>query len=267
MRYFIVDAFTEQAFKGNPAAVVIVDQAISDDHMQAIAAEFNLAETAFVYEKETQKKERGNNHWALRWFTPTTEVNLCGHATLASAYVLWNELKQDTTTLRFDTLSGELSADQVNGQIELDFPSIAYQNAALEPSMLLALQLDPIAIVKTNEDLFVEVADESIVRHYQPDFSLITQLEQRSLVITARANNKVDFVSRMFAPKIGIPEDPVTGAIHCSLALYWAEKLGKQSLLAYQASKRGGYLSLTVKGDRVLLGGNAVCTMQGQLRV
>jgi PhzF family phenazine biosynthesis protein len=261
MQYFIVDAFTSEPFKGNPASVVILEHGLSDERMQAIAAEFNLAETAFLQKIQP-------NNWHLRWFTPTVEMALCGHATLASAYVLWKELDAAQSTLRFETLSGELTANLNDGLIELNFPAIAYRNSNLDPTLLDTLKLDPVAIVETDNDLFVELADESLVRHYQPDFSVISQLSQRSLTITAQADDKnIDFVSRMFGPKIGIPEDSVTGVIHCTLVSYWGEKLGKQSLLAYQASQRGGYLKLSLQGDRVILGGKAIRTMTGAITI
>ena len=262
MRYFIVDAFTNEAFKGNPAAVVPLERPLPDEQLQAIAAEFNLAETAFISLSTTAKEKR----WSLRWFTPTNEVELCGHATLASAKAIWEKLGATEPTLLFDTLSGELQAKVDSNKIRLNFPAIPYQVNAVDAEALTGLNVKADAVFSTSQDLFIEVADLETVLEYQPDFTRIAQLPSRSLVLTTRGV-ETDCVSRMFAPKIGIPEDSVTGAIHCTLALYWGERLNKSTIEAYQASKRGGYLSLTVGGDRVLLGGNAVVTMQGELLV
>ncbi len=268
MQYFIVDAFTAKPFAGNPAAVVIQDESLlatkmTDQQMQLIAAEFNLAETAFI-------SHLGENTWGLRWFTPTTEIELCGHATLASAYTIWMLLNREKTELRFNTLSGELRASLNQDTIELDFPLIPFKPVTVDTEILDKLQVSPKAIFQAKNDLFIEVANEEFVRHYQADFSLISQLPQRSLTLTTATTEKdsanIDIVSRMFAPNIGIPEDSVTGAIHCTLAPYWAEKLGRNTVSAYQASKRGGYLQLRLDNDRVRLGGHAVCTMEGRLR-
>lgn len=265
MQYFIVDAFTDQPLRGNPAAVVLVDKVLTDEQMQAIAAEFNLSETAFLINKEVESKT--NNHWDLRWFTPTTEIELCGHATLASAYALWFKTEQNKMPLTFHTQSGELTVSLRGETLLLNFPTLPTKPATLNDEQLAALQLKPVNVFTTEQDLFIEVESEQIVRNYQPNFATIVTLQQRSLTITAQAEGEVDFVSRMFGPKIGIPEDPVTGVVHCSLTPYWAEKLDKSRLKAYQASARGGFLTLELKGDRVSLGGKAYCTMQGELLI
>lgn len=259
MKYFIVDAFTAKPFGGNPAAVVMLENAISDSYMQAIAQEFNLAETAFLLKITNQR-------WSLRWFTPTMEMDLCGHATLASAHTLWRELQNNEDQLAFETLSGDLFASRKGEKIELNFPSIELKTIELEEKILDQLNLAPIACYSSHHDLLLEVDNEKVIQQYQPDFSVIAQLQQRGLIITAKSKSKIDFVSRFFAPKLGIPEDPVTGAIHCVLAPYWGEKLGKQSLVAKQLSKRGGELGLRLDTNKVFLAGDSITTMAGELR-
>lgn len=269
MRYFIVDAFTSEPFKGNPAAVVLLEREIPDRHMQAIAMEFNLAETAFLLQKK-------NNDWSLRWFTPTIEMDLCGHATLASTYAIWNLLKQPRQTLRFATLSGTLTAIPTEHQIELNFPAIGIEPLTDSQTLPAVLNLEPMFIGRTIHDLLIEVDEAETVKNYQPDFNVIANLPGRGLILTAKhktfqnrasQNGDPDFVSRFFAPKIGIPEDPVTGAAHCALGPYWSHKLDKSKLLARQLSPRGGQLQVRLHNDRVLLTGDAVCTMQGEIIV
>ena len=263
MRYFIVDAFTSLPFKGNPAAVVVLDGEISARQMQAIAAEFNLAETAFLLAQT-------NNHWSLRWFTPKVEIDLCGHATLASSFTIWQQLKYPRETQHFSTQSGVLTATPRDNKIELNFPIVNYQLCEMGPEVNDRLKLNPVQAAQTEHDLLIELPNSDAVKNYQPDFNAITALPQRGLIITSKGDDNgtgVDFVSRFFALKINIPEDPVTGAIHCTLAPYWSKQLHKTAFWAQQLSERGGDLFLRIQGERVLLTGSAVCTMQGELLV
>lgn len=257
MQYFVIDAFTSQAFAGNPAAVVILKEAVDDKILQAIAAEFNLAETAFLLHDK-------NNYWSLRWFTPLIEIDLCGHATLASAFVIWNKLSADKTDLIFKTQSGELAASHRGDLIELNFPRIHVDSTGLTGETLSKLNITPRSVARTEHDLILELKSEEEVQQYQPDFQVIESLPTRGLIITA-TGEQIDFASRFFAPKIGIPEDPVTGAIHCALAPFWAQKKNKTQFKAKQLSKRGGDLDVELVNDRVLLRGSAVCTMEGEL--
>lgn len=260
---FVVDAFTSELFRGNPAAVVVLTHPASEQWMQQVAAEFNLAETAFLVAE-------ASGRWRLRWFTPTTEVPLCGHATLASAHVLWNELGHAQETLTFNTRSGDLTATRRDSRIALDFPATPVSLSSLERDVIESLGLNPVEIAVTAQDLLIEVDSVREVRLYQPDIDVIERLPWRALMLTARNNGgadaEVDFVSRFFAPSLGIPEDPVTGAMHCALTPYWAERLGKSQMLAEQCSARGGLLQLEHRGTRVILAGEAVTFMRGELQ-
>ncbi|MBD0335377.1 MAG: PhzF family phenazine biosynthesis protein [Cyanobacteria bacterium Co-bin13] len=257
-----VDAFTNQPFAGNPAAVCVMAQAAEADWMGAIAAEMNLSETAFLYPIE--------DGFHLRWFTPAAEVDLCGHATLASAHTLWSEghLNPEQEA-RFHTRSGLLTAIREGDWITLNFPSNPVQPAAMPPALQAALQNLPVKFVgKDAKHYLVELETESAVRELAPDFSLIASLPMQGVIVTSQGNeSEFDFVSRFFAPTIGINEDPVTGAAHCSLAPYWQEKLGKSIFLAYQASARGGVVKVRCECDRVFLSGQAVTVMRGELSV
>ncbi len=254
-----VDAFTGQPFTGNPAAVCILPAPREENWMQAVAREMNLSETAFL-----QRQEHG---YKLRWFTPTTEVELCGHATLASAHVLWEEghLKPDQEA-RFHTLSGLLSATKRGNWIEMDFPATP-EHAADPPSELgTALRVSMKYVGKTRYDWLVEVDAEEAVRKMQPDFALLRTLPVRGVMVTSLSvDPRFDFVSRFFAPGAGIDEDPVTGSAHCCLGVYWSKRLHKEEFVAYQASARGGVVRVRVQGDRVILGGQAVTVMRGEL--
>lgn len=246
---YLVDAFASGPFTGNPAAVVPLTEPLDDGLMQRIAMEMNQAETAFVLPDLT-----------LRWFTPTVEVDLCGHATLASAHVLWE--RGAAGTLRFSTRSGVLTAERANAGIVLDFPSEAPQEASL-PHALPSFG-EPVWTGKNRMDWFVQVGDEDALRTVEPDFASIAALGMRGLIVTA-AGKDVDFVSRCFFPQSGVQEDPVTGSAHCALAPFWAERLGKAAMTGYQASRRGGTVGVALNGDRVRLEGHAVTTVEGEL--
>ena len=259
---FIVDAFTSTLFKGNQAAVCLLNEAKTDEWMQAVAAEFNLSETAFLTHKH-------NNQWNLRWFTPSCEVNLCGHATLAAAYVLARELKEPYEVFEFSTLSGILKAHSGEGVITLDFPKITPEYLSgiyIHDSGLQALNLEVKNYYRAGEDILLELHSENDVTHYVPELEKIAALDARGLIITApSSNNERDFVSRFFAPVVGINEDPVTGSAHCSLAVLWSKQLGKNNLRAHQLSKRGGQLDLRVNPNSVNLIGQCRTFLRGEL--
>ena len=262
----IIDAFTDQIFCGNPAATTIVDKFPEDRVMQYIAAEMNLSETAFV-------KALAPNHFHLRWFTPMQEVPLCGHATLAIAHDLYESRAINTEVpLIFSTLSGDLQINFEQGLIVMDFPSAAYHRCPMRSRRILEEML----VGKTYECLgqsidyiTVLLESESVVQKFQPQFGHISELDGLGLIITAiaDADSPYDFVSRFFAPKVGIPEDPVTGSAHCSLTPYWSKRLGKSELTAKQLSKRTGILQVSDLGDRVLLKGTAKTFLRGQINI
>jgi len=252
-----IDAFTSEPFKGNPAAVCILDAPADENWMQSFAREMNLSETAFLVPK--------SDGFDLRWFTPATEVDLCGHATLASAHALWEEgVLQAGESACFNTRSGILTARLEGGWIELDFPRKQVEPIAIPEGLAQALGVKVKFIGGDGTDYLVEV--ESEVCALQPDFTALKTFPVRGVVVTSRAGSgDADFVSRFFAPGAGIDEDPVTGSAHCSLGPFWAERLGKKKLLGYQASSRGGFVKVALKGDRVLLGGQAVTIFRGEL--
>ncbi|MFK7739761.1 MAG: PhzF family phenazine biosynthesis protein [Planctomycetota bacterium] len=260
---FQVDSFASRAFRGNPAAVCLLDRSRPAAWMQSVAAEMNLSETAFVAPLKSGFK--------LRWFTPTTEVDLCGHATLATAHVLWAEgVAPEDAELAFQTRSGTLTARRHGtSRIELDFPARPELANAPVPSadvVQRALGAKPKRMAAVAEDLVVELGSERIVRNLAPDMQLVAGIDARGVVVTARAKERYDFVSRFFGPRVGVPEDPVTGSAHCALAPYWAKRLGKTRMKAFQASARGGEVALVVAdNERVLLRGAAVTTLRGQL--
>lgn len=255
----VVDAFTDQPFAGNPAAVCVLPEERPERWMQQVAREMNHAETAFLLKRA--------DAWALRWFTPTLEVDLCGHATLASAHVLWETgVLGAAETARFRTRSGVLTATRSGAWIELDFPALENEYADAHPDLREALGVTPVEVMRSRFDYLVELDSEATVRKLVPSLALIATMGVRGVIVTAPATTPgFDFVSRFFAPAAGVPEDPVTGSAHCALGPYWGDKLGKRELLAYQASARGGVVRVTVKGDRVLLGGQAVTVMRGEL--
>jgi PhzF family phenazine biosynthesis protein len=256
-----VDAFTEEPFKGNPAAVCLVESGAKVAWMKAVAREMNLSETAFI------SPARGG--WRLRWFTPKQEVDLCGHATLASAKVLFERdpALRDKPIL-FKTRSGDLFARWVDGEVELDFPAMRYRRISYESYVDRALGFTPLDAVRSGTYYLFEAEDEEIIRKVNPDIPAIEKLPMPEVIITARSKDpEVDFISRFFAPQLGIAEDPVTGSAHCLLAPYWAEKLKKTIFTAYQASQRGGTLHLQLQEERVKIRGAAVIVFEGQLLV
>jgi PhzF family phenazine biosynthesis protein len=258
-RIYQVDAFTGKPFGGNPAAVCLLEESRDEVWMQNVAREMNLSETAFL-----QRSEDGFN---LRWFTPAAEVELCGHATLASAHTLWEteELGSEEQA-RFHTLSGLLTADRRGEWIEMDFPATPDEPASALPGLLEALGVEPKYVGRNVFDYLVEVESEDVVRGARPDFGLLGTLPVRGVMVTSVADaGEYDFVSRFFAPAVGINEDPVTGSAHCCLGPYWSRRLGKAEFLAFQSSNRGGVVKVRVEGDRVLLGGQAVTVIQGEL--
>ena len=257
-----VDAFTDKPFAGNPAAVCILPEPGDARWMQQVATEMNLSETAFLY--------RQDDGFSLRWFTPAVEVDLCGHATLASAHILWEAGHlQASEQARFITRSGLLTADRKGDWIEMDFPAKEEEQADAPHDLLQALGVPVNStqyIGKNVFDYLIEVASEDIVRGLQPNFSLLSSVQARGVIVTSRASmSGYDFVSRFFAPQVGVNEDPVTGSAHCCLTPYWSKRLGKSEMVAYQASPRGGVLRVRASGDRVQLGGQALTVLRGDL--
>lgn len=260
MKIWTVDAFADKIFSGNPAAVIPVGQFPPDELCQKIAAEMNLSETAFV-----QSKSDGTRH--IRWFTPTVEVKLCGHATLASAHVLFEEKMVQGNNLEFQSLSGPLRVSKNGEKLTLDFP---LQKTGSELDMapfekIVGFQI--VAAVKAYDDLIVELADEKMVRELKVTPGAWPEFDCRGVIFTAKGQDRYDFVSRFFGVNCGVGEDPVTGSAHCKLAHYWMEKLGKKTFTAYQASARGGVLEIEVVADRVLLTGRAITVMKGEFIV
>ena len=256
-----VDSFTNTPFAGNPAAVCILPQERDERWIQNIATEMNLSETAFLV--------RARDGYNLRWFTPAAEVALCGHATLASAHILWEtgELRQGEQA-RFHTLSGLLTADQRGDWYEMDFPATPETPVETPPDLIAILGVGGQVknIVANQFDFLVEVASESIVRAVQPDFTRLSKIPVRGVIVTSlSASRDYDFVSRFFAPAVGVNEDPVTGSAHCFLSPYWSARLGRNELVGYQASQRGGVVKVRLDGDRVHLGGQAVTVLRGEL--
>jgi PhzF family phenazine biosynthesis protein len=259
VRLYQVDAFTSQLFGGNPAAVCPLDAWLPDDVLQAIARENNLSETAFVLRDEV----RG---WQLRWFTPTREVDLCGHATLATAYILFTRLAPGLERAQFSTRAGSLVVvEREDGWLEMDFPARPPEPCAAPEGLVAALGAEPSQTLLAR-DLLAVFDSEEQVRALRPNMAKLGELELFAVVATA-PGTEVDFVSRFFAPRAGVPEDPVTGSAHCSLVPYWAAKLGKTSLLAHQVSTRGGVLQCEERGERVGIAGQAVLYLEGYINV
>jgi PhzF family phenazine biosynthesis protein len=254
-----VDAFAEEAFGGNPAAVCFLDAAAPEAWMQHVAAEMNLSETAFLAPHD--------DGYRLRWFTPTTEVALCGHATLASAHILWEmDYLSPEDTARFHTKSGLLTARRDGEEMVLDFPATPVEAAEAPDGLADALGVDPQYVGRSRFDYLVEVADAAVVREATPDFRKLGRVEARGIIVTSRSDGEeADFVSRFFAPAAGVDEDPVTGSAHCCLAPYWSEKFGRSSLVGHQVSRRGGRVRVRVEDGRVHLGGRAVTVFRGEL--
>ena len=256
-----VDAFTNRPYAGNPAAVCLLPEPGDEQWMRNVAREMNLSETAFLYPQD--------NGYNLRWFTPAVEVDLCGHATLASAHVLWEEghLQLDQTARFYTRRSGLLTAERRGDWIELNFPARPEQRVEPPSELLHALGVEAKYVGKNIYDYLVEVESEEALRNISPDWTLLERISGiRGVIVTSRAaSSEYDFVSRFFAPGSGVNEDPVTGSAHCCLGPFWAKRLGKEEFLAYQASARGGVVRVRLDGDRVCLGGQAVTVLRGEL--
>jgi PhzF family phenazine biosynthesis protein len=256
---YVVDAFADRPFGGNPAAVCPLDRPADDGWMQHVAVEMNLSETAFLV------PEAGG--YRLRWFTPAVEVGLCGHATLASAHVLWETGRLPTpATARFHTRSGLLTAKRDGELIVLDFPAVPVERCDPPAGLEEALGTTPVGVGRNRMDVLVELQSESAVRGLRPDFGGLAAVPARGVIVTAASDDpEFDFVSRFFAPASGVPEDPVTGSAHCALGPFWAARFGRTDLVGRQVSKRGGRVRVVVRGDRVELGGRAVTVLRGEL--
>ena len=261
LRIVQVDAFASRPFSGNPAAVCVLPAPQDERWMQDVAREMNLAETAFLLPE--------NEGYRLRWFTPTVEVALCGHATLASAHVLWEEGRLPAgRQARFHTQSGLLTADRRGEWIELDFPATPPASAPAPPGLATALGegVTPRWVGRSKFDYLVELDSEDAVRSLKPDLAALERVDARGIIVTSRATTPgFDFVSRFFAPRSGVPEDPVTGSAHCALTPFWSERLDRTEMTAYQASPRGGVIRVRLAGDRVTLAGQAVTVLRGEL--
>jgi PhzF family phenazine biosynthesis protein len=253
-----VDAFTNTVFSGNPAAVCPLEQWLPDAALQAIAAENNLSETAFFIPKAS--------HYELRWFTPKAEIDLCGHATLASAFVIFTFLDPASEEVRFlSPRSGELTVFRENDLLKMDFPSQPPERCAPPADLVVGLGAEPMEVLQA-EDYLAVFGSEAEISTLRPDPQRLAQLDKRGVIVTAKGD-QVDFVSRFFAPKFGIDEDPVTGSAHCALIPYWKSKLGKSTFHARQVSARGGELYCEDRGDRVSIAGNAVLYLQGMITI
>ncbi|MEJ2609404.1 MAG: PhzF family phenazine biosynthesis protein [Candidatus Thiodiazotropha sp.] len=256
---YIVDAFTNQPYQGNPAAVCLLEGAAETTWMQAVATEMNLSDTAFLI-------KTASNEWDLRWFTPKVEVALCGHATLASAHILWQEQGIEEQQLRFQTKSGLLTARREADGITLDFPVDLLTPIEINQALVDALGIEPQALYRGREDLLALFTSAEQVRALNPDQAGLATQDCRGIIATAPGDIPgIDFISRFFAPALGIAEDPVTGSAHCSLTPFWAERLAKSEMRAYQASARGGDLRVRLNGDRVTLMGQAVTILSGDI--
>ena len=258
LEIFQVDAFTSKPFGGNPAAVVPLESWLADETMLQIAAENNLAETAFFV--------KNGGRYDIRWFTPKVEVNLCGHATLASAYVIFEFLKLESEVIRFHShRSGELGVTKQDGRMVLDFPAYPVTGIEQNDELARAVGAVPVKVWETQGNMVIlRLESETQVRGLTPDFNALLDIDYDEIIVTAKGDD-CDFASRMFAPRIGINEDPVTGAIHCSLIPYWAAELGKTKMFARQVSARGGELFCELVGDRVKIGGNAMLYLKGEI--
>ena len=257
LQIYQVDAFASEPFRGNPAAIVPLDKCVPDDVMQNIALENNLAETAFFVP--------GEKGYDLRWFTPTIEMDLCGHATLAAGYLVFEVLGTDQSTLRFQTQSGELTVEKDGGRYVLDFPSRPGVPTEAPAGLIEAIGAEPNEVFKSRDYMLV-YGSEAEIRAIDPDFGALIKAGPDPVIVTAKGDS-ADFVSRFFAPEVGVWEDPVTGSAHCTLIPYWAERLGKNKLFARQVSARGGELHCELVGDRVKIGGEAVLYLKGEIYV
>lgn len=258
MKYFVVDAFAEKVFEGNPAGVCIMNDWISDELMQKIAIENNLSETAFAVKEE--------GHYRLRWFTPGGEINLCGHATLGTAFIILNYYEKQLETVKFHTMSGELTVNKQEDLYELDFPSVPSEEISVTDQMISALGIVP-KVTFLNRDLVFVLESEEDVRKVSPDFAQLERIPEGLGVCVTAKGSEVDFVSRAFFPKLKVNEDPVTGSLHCSLIPFWAKRLGKQELIARQLSSRGGTLYCKHEDTRVKMAGRAVLYSVAELNI
>ena len=259
IKIFQVNAFTDKPFSGNPAAVCLLEKEADEIWMQKVASEMNLSETAFLYSV--------GNIYSLRWFTPAVEVDLCGHATLASAHILWEEgYLNNTQEAQFETKSGPITASKNGDNIELNFPSDPEEEAPIPKGLIDSLGVKPIYLGKNSFDYLVEVEKEEYVRKLEPNFNLLKNIPTRGIIVTSLSDSdQYDFVSRFFAPAAGINEDPVTGSAHCSLGSFWGNRLNKSELIGVQLSKRGGVVKVSLLDKRVILSGKAVTIFRGEL--
>lgn len=257
LNIYQIDAFASRPFTGNPAAVVPLERWLPDDVMLNIAMENNLAETAYFV--------ANGDGYDLRWFTPSVEMDLCGHATLASAYLIFEELGTDKTKLSFQTRSGELTVEKRDGRYELDFPARPGVAAEAPAGLIEAIGAEPKEIYKSRDYMLVYESEADVLA-INPDFNSLMKIDAHAVIVTAPGDTS-DFVSRFFAPEVGVPEDPVTGSAHCTLIPYWAERLGKNNLFARQVSQRGGELTCELVGDRVKIAGDAVLYLKGEIYV
>jgi len=255
IRIYQVDAFSSQVFSGNPAAICPLEEWLPDDQMQAIAGENNLSETAFFV--------RNGHGYGLRWFTPAVEIDLCGHATLATAFIILNDLTPSENSVRFETKSGTLVVTREGDLFSLDFPSRPPAECEVHSQLIEALGGSPEAALAAR-DYLVVYASQDEVRKLEPNMQLLSQLDKFAVIVTAPGRD-IDFVSRFFAPAKGVPEDPVTGSAHCTLIPYWSKRLGKKKLHAYQVSRRGGELWCEDRGERVTMSGKAARFLEGTI--
>ena len=256
---FHIDAFTSRPFAGNPAAVMVMDKFLEDNLLQEIAGENNLSETAFLV------PEGGD--YRLRWFTPTTEVPLCGHATLASTAVVMERLEPGRDTVVFHSASGPLTVNRTETGYVMDFPVRTSEQVSTPPALAEALRIDPIEVFKNEFNYLALLGSRQVLRALAPDMAALARLDRPGVIVTAPGEEAYDFISRYFAPAKGIPEDPVTGAAHCMLAPYWAKRLGKTTFHAFQASRRGGEIVCRLVGDRVKLEGACVFYLEGGVEI
>jgi PhzF family phenazine biosynthesis protein len=258
-RIFQIDAFTTRRFAGNPAAVMLLDSFLPDTTLHAIAAENNLAETAFLVPAD--------GDYRLRWFTPAVEVPLCGHATLASAAAVMERLEPGRSRVVFHTASGPLTVTRQDTAYRMDFPARPSERVAAPPELAAALGAEPLEVFAQPRNYLALLASAQAVRELAPDLAAVARLDRAGVIVTAADGGTYDFVSRYFAPSQGVPEDPVTGSAHCMLAPFWANRLGKTRFHAYQASRRGGEVGCTLAGDRVELEGSCVFYLEGEAEI
>jgi len=258
---FQVDAFTNQPFSGNPAGVVLLNKGQSEDWMLSVAREMNLSETAFLIGEKAS--------YSLRWFTPSTEVDLCGHATLSAAHILYEkEIVEKSEFIKFATRSGELTTSYIDGWIEMNFPSFTTEEVASGDAVIQALKCEPAEIYNSGENIMAVFSDPEDIYNLSPDFNLIKQLDAQGVIATSLSDvAEYDFISRYFAPRVGVDEDPVTGSAHCSLGPYWGKILNKNILHAKQVSDRGGELQIRIESGRTFIRGQAVTVFSGKIHI